>query len=107
MDLITSRSNSKIKAARSLRQSKKRRESGMFLVEGIRHVGEAAASAMSGSGYHVDAIFYAPDLLSSDFAQDLILVMLAPRKYSIPSQTSRTRKASWLLSALLISSLMI
>jgi TrmH family RNA methyltransferase len=72
MDLITSRSNSKIKAVRSLRQSKARRESGLFLVEGIRHVGEAAASGMSGSGYQVDAIFYAPDLLSSDFAQDLI-----------------------------------
>lgn len=72
MELITSRSNSKIKGVRALWQSKKRRESGLFLVEGIRHVGEAAASAMSGSGYQVESIFFAPDLLSSDFAQGLI-----------------------------------
>jgi TrmH family RNA methyltransferase len=72
MDLITSRSNSKIKQVRALRQARKRRDSGLFLVEGIRHVGEAAASALSGTGFQVESIFYAPDLLSSDFAQNLI-----------------------------------
>ncbi len=39
----------------------------MFLVEGIRHVGEAVESGAS-----IEAIYYAPDLLRSDFALSLI-----------------------------------
>ena len=39
--LITSLSNPLIKQARALRQRKARAESGLFLVEGIHHVGEA------------------------------------------------------------------
>ena len=38
--LITSTSNPLIKQARALRQKKARNESGLFLVEGIHHVGE-------------------------------------------------------------------
>lgn len=81
MDLITSRSNVKIKQVRALRRGKKRRESGLFLVEGIRHVGEAVAadstSAAAGApaasaSVAVESIFYAPDLLTSDFATTLI-----------------------------------
>lgn len=65
--LITSLNNPLIKQARSLHQKKARQESGCFLVEGIHHVGEAVEA-----GWNVDAILYAPDLLASSFARDLI-----------------------------------
>ncbi len=64
---ITSLSNPLIKQARALRQKKARLESGLFLVEGIHHVGEAIEA-----GWDVDSILYAPDLLTSAFARDLI-----------------------------------
>lgn len=67
MDLITSTSNPLIKQARALRQKKARTESGLFLVEGIHHVGEVIAA-----GWDVDTIIYAPDLLTSTFANDLL-----------------------------------
>lgn len=67
MTLITSRSNPKVKAIRALRQHKARQESGTFLVEGIRHVGEAVEG-----GARLEAIFYAPELLHSAYALDLI-----------------------------------
>ncbi len=65
--LITSMSNPLIKQARSLRQKKARRESGLFLVEGIHHVGEVIEA-----GWNVVDILYAPDTLTSSFAHDLI-----------------------------------
>jgi len=65
--LITSLSNPLIKQARALRQKKVRLESGSFLVEGIHHVGEAIDA-----GWHVESVLYAPDLLTSNFARDLI-----------------------------------
>lgn len=42
-------------------------ESGLFLVEGIRHVGEALSA-----GWNVEMILYAPDLLTSEFGRDLV-----------------------------------
>jgi len=65
--LITSPSNPKIKQARALRQRKQRDESGLFLVEGLFHIGEALAAHAV-----LDSLFYAPDLLDSDFARRLI-----------------------------------
>src|SRR5512141_260185 len=65
--LITSLSNPLIKQVRSLRQKKARQESGLFLVEGIHHVGEALEAK-----WDVDSILYAPDLLTSSFARDLV-----------------------------------
>lgn len=65
--LITSTGNSLIKQARALRQKKARRESGLFLVEGIHHVGEVIEA-----GWDVDAVLYAPDTLISPFAHELI-----------------------------------
>jgi TrmH family RNA methyltransferase len=65
--LITSLSNSLIKRARSLNQKKARIESGLFLVEGIHHVGEAIEA-----GWEVELIIYAPELLTSNFARDLL-----------------------------------
>jgi TrmH family RNA methyltransferase len=67
MERITSRQNPKIKQVRSLRERKGREESGLFLVEGIRHVGEAAEA-----GAGIQAIFYAPERLTSPFAVELI-----------------------------------
>ena len=65
--IIASLSNPLIKRARALRQKKTRSETGLFLVEGIHHVGETVEA-----GWQVDSILYAPDLLTSGFARDLI-----------------------------------
>ncbi len=48
---------------RALRQRKERDSSGLCLIEGVRHVSEAAAA-----GIALDAIAYAPDQLASPFA---------------------------------------
>ena len=65
--LITSMSNPFVKQVRALHQKKARDESGLFLVEGIHHVGEALEA-----DWQVESILYAPDVLTSDFALDLI-----------------------------------
>jgi len=64
---ITSRSNPRIKQARALRQRKQRDETGLFLVEGLFHIGEALAARAA-----IEYLCYAPDLLESDFARQLI-----------------------------------
>jgi len=66
-ETITSRSNPVIKSARMLREGKERKRSGKFLVEGILHVGEASAA-----GWQMDSILYAPELLESEYARNLI-----------------------------------
>jgi RNA methyltransferase, TrmH family len=71
--LITSRNNPKIKQVRSLRQRKQREATGLFLVEGIQPVGEAVqAAASSETGTNIESIFYSPELLTSDFAAQLV-----------------------------------
>jgi len=65
--IITSLSNPLIKQARALRQKKARTESGNFLVEGIHHIGEAVSA-----GWDLQSLLYAPDLLTSEFARELI-----------------------------------
>ncbi len=65
--IITSLSNPLVKQARALRQKKARVESRSFLVEGIRHVGEAVEA-----GWEVVSVFYSTDLLASKFANDLV-----------------------------------
>lgn len=72
MMLISSRSNPKVKQVRLLRQRKARQESGLFLVEGIRHVGEAIQA-----GATVEGLYYAPDLLDSAFARQLVSTQCA------------------------------
>ena len=49
MPPITSKSNPKIKEVRPLKQRKARAESGLFVVEGIRHVAEAVELARQSS----------------------------------------------------------
>ncbi|GAB4521837.1 MAG: RNA methyltransferase [Anaerolineales bacterium] len=65
--MITSRSNPYVKSARALRQRKYRQQSGLFLVEGIRQVADALESS-----FVVERLFYAPEMLNSAFAQQLI-----------------------------------
>jgi RNA methyltransferase, TrmH family len=65
---IASRRNPKIKQVHQLlNQRKQRQATGLFVVEGIRHVGEACAARAV-----VEYIFYAPGMLSSEFALQLI-----------------------------------
>lgn len=59
--------NPDIKLTRKLQQRKVRDETGLFVAEGIRHVGEAIEA-----GADVAWICYAPDLLKSPFANDLL-----------------------------------
>lgn len=65
--LITSLGNPLVKQARALRQKKARFETGLFLVEGIHHVGEAVEA-----NWEVESVLYAPELLRSNFAQELL-----------------------------------
>jgi len=65
--LITSLSNPLVKKVRALRQRKARAASGLFLVEGIHHVGSALEAEWA-----IDTLLYAPDSLTSDFAQSLL-----------------------------------
>lgn len=64
---ITSSHNTKIKQARALRSRKARQESGLFLIEGIRHIGEAIQAQIE-----IEYLLYAPDMLSSKFADQMI-----------------------------------
>lgn len=67
MEIITSLSNPLVKQARALRQKKGRLESGLFLVEGIHHVGEAISA-----GWEIQTVLHAPELLTGNFAKDLL-----------------------------------
>lgn len=64
---ITSLANPLIKQARALRQKKARDESGLFLVEGLSHVGSAVEA-----GWQVETILYAPERLRSEFGLELV-----------------------------------
>jgi len=66
-ELISSHANPLVKQIRSLRQKKGREETGLFLVEGIHPIGEAIEA-----GWELEALVYAPDLLTSEFAQHLV-----------------------------------
>jgi RNA methyltransferase, TrmH family len=64
---LTSLSNSLVKQIRALKHRKARAESGSFLVEGLHHIGSALEA-----GWKVEALLYAPDLLTGDFAASLL-----------------------------------
>jgi TrmH family RNA methyltransferase len=86
--LITSLSNPLVKQARALRQKKVRLESGVFLVEGIHHVGEAVEA-----GWELLSIYYAPELLTSSFARDLLTRLGAQTQpVSVPVMQSLAEK---------------
>jgi len=65
--LITSKNNRKVVDIRKLRARKERELTGLFLVEGIRLVGEAVQL-----GADVKAIVVAPELLDSPFGRGLV-----------------------------------
>ena len=65
--LISSLANPLIKQARALSKPRGRASSGLFLVEGIHHVGEAMAA-----GWDMEAILYAPAMLKSSFALEML-----------------------------------
>ena len=65
--MITSKTNPKIKQIRALHQRKEREATGLFIVEGIAHVTSAIES-----NAQIEYLCYAPDLLTSPFAQELI-----------------------------------
>lgn len=68
MDIITSRTNPKIKRVRALRQRKVRLQAdSAFLVEGLHHVGAALES-----GFALEGVYYAPDLLRGEYSHRLI-----------------------------------
>jgi len=68
MTTLASRNNPKLKQIRLLLQQRKARQAaGLFVVEGIRHVGEAIQSGSS-----LEYLCYAPDLLTSPFAKQII-----------------------------------
>ena len=65
--MITSRNNPTIKQIRALRQRKEREATGLFFIEGIRVVAEAAAGERS-----LETLVVAPDLLTSQFGRELV-----------------------------------
>lgn len=80
METITSLSNPLIKRARALHQKKARTETGLFLVEGIHHIGQALEA-----GWQAEAIFYTPELLTSAYAHQLLAgLKLPPQPVSLP-----------------------
>lgn len=61
MELITSAQNPKIKGLLELQaKSKARRESGLFVVEGVREIGHCIDA-----GYEADTLFVCPDILAA------------------------------------------
>lgn len=83
--MITSTSNALIKKVRGLYNKKKRIESKTFLVEGIRHIGEAVQA-----GWEVELILYAPELLTSNFAKDLLQKNKRMKLQPVSSQVMET-----------------
>ncbi|MBX3063524.1 MAG: RNA methyltransferase [Anaerolineae bacterium] len=65
--MLTNSSNPTIKRIRALKNRRERDDSGLTFIEGIRIVGEAVQM-----GAQIDSLIVAPDLLTSDFAHDLI-----------------------------------
>jgi len=61
-EILSSHSNPLIKQIRALRQHKTRAETGLFLIEGIHHVGEAIQA-----GWDIETLIYSPELLTSEF----------------------------------------
>ena len=79
---LTSRNNPYIKKLRSLAQRKGRIETGLFMVEGIHHVGAAIEA-----NWDVDTLLYAPELLKSEYARELITASVKKGIFCQPAST--------------------
>ena len=64
--MITSRANTRVKQFRKLRERKERQKTDLFTIEGLRIVAEAVEQ-----GADIESLFIAPELLASDFGQEL------------------------------------
>lgn len=65
--LIASLTNARVKQLRSLHRRQEREQTGLYFVEGIRIVAEAVQMGKS-----IMQLVYAPDLLKSAFAQEIV-----------------------------------
>jgi TrmH family RNA methyltransferase len=65
--LLTSPGNPLVKRVRALKSRKGRTESRLFLVEGLHHIGSALEA-----GWDLDALLYAPELLTGEYASRLL-----------------------------------
>lgn len=65
--IITSQSNARIKQIRSLRNRHEREQTGLFFIEGIRIVVEAAQA-----GARIETLVVAPELLKSQIGQETV-----------------------------------
>lgn len=88
---LSSLSNPLVKKARALKGRKGRTESATFLVEGLHHIGSALEA-----GWEVEALLYAPDMLSGDYAVTLLEAArrsgLAPQPVSAKVMDSLAEK---------------
>lgn len=84
---LTNPRNPHVKQARQLQQRKLRDETGLFVVEGLRHVGEAVSA-----GADIDYLCYAPELLHSPFGHDLVRDQAAAgrRVYALAADVFRS-----------------
>lgn len=82
---ITSTRNPRVKALRSLRLQKYRQREGRYLVEGIRIVEEALDT-----GAPVETLVYAPDLLVSQRARELVERVEPARRLALSGDVFRT-----------------
>jgi len=67
MSLVTSAANPRIKQFRKLRDRKERQATGLFSIEGLRIVAEAAEQSAA-----FESLVVAPELLTSEFGQELV-----------------------------------
>ena len=65
--IITSNTNPKVKLLRSLQMAKHRQETGLFLAEGLRLVGQAFDSKVE-----IVQLIYSPEWLISDYGHSLV-----------------------------------
>ncbi len=85
MQPITSRRNPKVKYLRSLQHRKYRQREGRFLIEGIRIVEEALTC-----GAPLQTLVYAPDLLVSERARDLVEQVDPDQRLALSGDVFRT-----------------
>ena len=81
---ITSLQNARVKRLRSLRLRKGREQERLYLVEGIRAVGEALET-----GAAVETLVYAPGLLVSERARALVEQVSAAHRLAVSAEVSR------------------
>jgi TrmH family RNA methyltransferase len=66
-EIITSHANQRIKQIRKLRDRKERQSSGLFLLEGLRIVGDAFDQSA-----RIECLVFAPELLKSEYGESLV-----------------------------------